>query len=291
MLIIPGTTGINLANEVAEIMDWKLLIPEFKTFSDGEQYLRFPEIPNDDILLIHSLYQPQDTHLFQLLNMVATLKRLVNQKIIAFIPYMCYTRADKDIVKGEAISSRTVLELLENVGIDHLITLDIHNPEIFNFVKKLKTTNIFPSKSIGNYIKNNIDNFEDFQIIAPDSGAITRAKMLAKELGLLYTNMDKTRDPITGDVNVEMGNAQVKSKRVILIDDILSTGASLIQSSSLLKYFDVQEIHVFVTHTLGSNAIDRLLEIGNGSVVSTNSIPSIIGKISVAEDIVSVFIK
>ncbi|MHA2249818.1 MAG: ribose-phosphate diphosphokinase [Candidatus Kariarchaeaceae archaeon] len=290
MQIIPGQTGIEFAEELAQGLDWPLLIPEFKSFSDGEQSLRLPTIPEDNVLIIQSLYFPQDSNLFQLLNLVSTAKRLGSSKITVFTPYLCYARSDRDIIGGEAISSSTVLQLMEAVGINHLITLDIHNPSIFSSLRKMEATNVYPSKSMANYLKKHVENPSELQIIAPDLGAIKRAERLAEELGVSHTFLSKSRDPKKGTVNVELGNANVESKRIVLVDDIISTGTSLLQSASLLTLFDIAEIHVLITHALGTNAIDRLFDIGSGIIAATKSIPSVIAKISPLEDLLDVLI-
>ncbi|MHA2404898.1 MAG: ribose-phosphate diphosphokinase [Candidatus Kariarchaeaceae archaeon] len=288
MHIIPGSTGIQFAEELQDHTDWPITVPEFKNFDDGELYLRVPGSVNDDVLVIQSLYYPQESNLFQLLNLVNTVKRHGSKNVTVFIPYMCYARADTEVFPGTAVSIHTVIALLEAVGVDHLITMDIHNPEIFEFAKNMKTTNFYPVKSMANFIENYIDTPADLQIIAPDEGAIHRAELIANELNIPFAYLNKVRDPESGSVNVEIGNAQVTSKRVVLIDDIMSTGSSLIQASSLLSLFDVTEIHVIVSHALGTQPVDKLREIGRGIIASTTSVPSAIANISPLIDLVQV---
>ena len=111
--VIPGSTGIELAQEIAQLKGWEIMIPQFKTFSDGEQYLRLPSSPEKNVLIVQSLYNPQDIHLFQLLNLITTVKRLGAEHVTVYVPYLCYARADREVLEGEAISSQTVLQLLE----------------------------------------------------------------------------------------------------------------------------------------------------------------------------------
>ena len=187
MHIIPGSTGIEFAEELQHHTDWSITVPEFKNFDDGELYLRIPGSVGNDVLIIQSLYYPQESNLFQLLNLVNTVKRQGNKNVTAFIPYMCYARADTEIFPGTAVSIHTVMALMEAVGVDHLITMDIHNPVIFDYTKNMRTTNFFPIKSMANFIMNHIDTPADLQIIAPDEGAIHRAELLANELNVPYT--------------------------------------------------------------------------------------------------------
>jgi ribose-phosphate pyrophosphokinase len=286
MQVIPGSTSIDLAEELAEYADYSLLLPQFKTFSDGEQYLRIPEKPEKIVLIIQSLYSPQEFNLFQLLNLVSTVKRLGCEFVYLFVPYLCYARADREVFDGDAISAKTVINLIESVGTDHLITVDVHNPDIFKYAKNMKTSNLYPSKSIVAYFKKYVMNVAELEVVAPDEGAIDRAKWLATELETTSTNFVKTRDPKTNQVDVSLGSAKITSQRIILVDDIMSTGSSLIQAASLLTLKNINEIHVVVSHAMGTNAVDMLREIGNGIVASTISIPSPISKISTIEDLI-----
>lgn len=289
MQVIPGSTSINLARELSEYTDYSILIPQFKSFSDGEQYLRIPEKPEKTVLIIQSLYSPQEENLFQLLNLISTAKRLGSEYIYVFVPYLCYARADKEIFEGDAISAKTVINLLESVGTDHLITVDVHNPGIFKYANKMKTSNLYPAKSIIAYLKKYVENIEELEVVAPDEGAIDRAKWLAKELKSKSTNFVKTRDPVTNQVDVSLGSAKITSRRIVLVDDIMSTGSSLIQAASLLTLKNITEIHVVVSHAMGTTAVDLLREIGNGVVASTISVPSPISNISTIEDLIDLF--
>ncbi len=286
MQVIPGSTSIDLARELAEYAQYSLLIPKFKSFSDGEQYLRVPQKPEKRVLIIQSLYSPQEANLFQLLNLISTVKRLGGECIYVFIPYLCYARADREVFDGDAISAKTVINLLESVGTDHLITIDVHNPGIFKYANKMKTSNLYPAKSIITYLSKCVDNIGELEVVAPDEGAIDRARWLAKELNTTSTNFVKIRDPETNLADVSLGSAKITSQRIILVDDIMSTGSSLVQAASLLTLKNIAEIHVVVSHAMGTTAVDLLREIGNGVVVSTISVPSPISKISTIEDLI-----
>ncbi len=288
MQVIAGSTSIELSREISDLKKWSLLIPEYKRFGDGENYIRIKDDIEKEVLIVQSLYYPQETFLFQLLNLVSTVKRLGAAKIHVFTPYLCYARADREVLSGEAISSRTVFQLMESVGVDHLIVIDIHNPEISKYTM-IKITNIFPILAIKSYIESLNQDINEFLIVAPDAGAKERADTYAKALGINSTNLVKHRDPITGDVGVGIGSAEITSNKILLIDDIMATGSSLVKAASLLKLYDIETIHIFVAHALGTAAVDRLLEIGNGTVVATASIPNAIGKLSLAKDLVKIF--
>ena len=248
MQIIAGSNSINFSKELSEKMNWELSIPIYKIFNDGESYLRLTKPPTEKVIIIQSLFNPQDTHLIQLFNLISTVRRLGTKHITVYTPYFSYARSDREVLKYEAISAHTVLNILEMLGVDHLITLDIHNPEIFEIVKSMKVTNIYPVKSVSKYFIKHLSKIKDILIVSPDQGANHRAELLATEMGLKFTSLDKTRDPVTGKVEVTTKNINISSETVIIVDDIVSTGTSLAQASSLLSIMGVSKIHYFITH-------------------------------------------
>jgi len=285
--VVAGPTGIQTAREMAAKLDVNEVIPEYKIFPDGETYIRLPDQLDDEIIIVQSCYYPQDSNLFQLLNLIRTVKQIVDAKITCYIPYMCYARMDRSVHPGEAITINTVLYLLEAVGVDHLITLDIHNPDVLNRTK-MKTTNVYPKISMKNYLVNHLNQLQNLQVVAPDQGALGRAKSLADELEIGYTALYKKRDPTTGNVDLRLGDAEFTSNEVIIVDDIISTGGTLVKASNLLTINGISTIHYLITHALGTESVDKLREIGNGLVVATDSIKTVIGKISAVEDIIRV---
>lgn len=286
--VIAGSNSIEFSKELSKKMNWDLSIPTYKIFNDGESYLKLNKAPTERIIIIQSLYYPQDTHLLQLFNLISTVKELGTKDITVYTPYFCYARSDKAILQYEAITARTVLVILEMLGVDHLITLDIHNPEIFEFAKTMRITNIYPVKSVSNYFKKMLSSTTEILIVAPDKGAILRAEMLANEMGLKFASLDKKRDPVTGMVEVTTGDIEISSETVIIVDDIVSTGSSLVQASSLLMIMGVSKIHYFITHFLSSEALDTLKDASDGIIISTHSVPGIVNQISTLDDLCEV---
>ncbi|MHA2501600.1 MAG: ribose-phosphate diphosphokinase [Candidatus Kariarchaeaceae archaeon] len=290
MQIIAGPTGQQIAQEVANQLGCNVIIPEYKIFPDGEGYIRISNVKDEPTLIIQSCDSPQDTNLFHLLNLVRTIRKQVTKEITCYVPYLCYTRADREVLPGEAISVETVLHLIKSVGVDHLIVLDIHNPAVL-LLTKMRTTNILPTVSIRKYLEEKSILENEMMIIAPDEGALYRAEALATELNMRFGSLQKTRDPKTGNVNLSLGDLKDFPATVLLVDDIISTGGTLVEASNLLKIQGVSKLHYIITHALGTVAVDRLLEIGNGIVVATNSTSTLISIISSSHDLVKVLNK
>ncbi len=286
--IIPLETGRHLAEQLSNEIKADLVFPELKRFPDGESYIRIPEINDENYLIVQSLYQPQETHLFNMLNLARTLKRKGATHIKAIAPYLCYARADREVIGGEAISIETVFTIAKSVGIDELITIDIHNPAVSEYCPHgFKLTNLLPTRSMANFLSKYKEIDEEWIVLAPDKGAKYRAKALAEELGISFNYFLKKRDPKTGDVSLigEAGLAPLK-KNVILVDDIMATGRSLLQVINHLLMEGVQTVNVLVTHAFGTDAVDQMIEMGNGLVASTISVPSPISRIEIHEDII-----
>lgn len=287
-VLISGDAGTDLADELEEFSNWKRIHIETRTFHDGESYLYFPEFPNeqDRVVVVQSLYAPQHFHLFQLLNIIDTLVEHGVSDIVVVTPYLCYARADRDIRGGDAISARTVLHLLERVGTRVLLAIDIHNPQIRDFASNLQIINIIPSKSIAEFVQKQFTIDSTWQVVAPDYGAFIRAKQLAKELNISYAALKKKRDPVTGEVHTEKMNGNFQ-KHIIMVDDIMASGRSLVNAMNILLFNDVETISVFISHAMGTGSVDQMLTLGNGIVASTTSVPSIISTITVAKEIYS----
>ena len=285
--IITGPTGIKISKKIAAELNCELVVPEFTTFPDGESFFSLKSKVDKEVLIVQSCYYPQDTNLFILLNLISNVKRLGAEKIQVFVPYLCYARADRETKDGDSISIETVLNLFIGVGVQHLITLDVHNEKALKKTS-LKVTNIYPSNSIANYLKKYKLNFKDIQVIAPDEGALEKAKSLAEKIETSYSTLKKIRSPDDGAVTISMGSTKIIKKEVILVDDIISTGQTLIEASNLLKIKGVEKIHYMITHSLSDEAIDHLREIGNGLIATSDSTNSILPTFSAVKDLMKV---
>jgi ribose-phosphate pyrophosphokinase len=288
VLVIAGNTGEELAQQIVEYSNWKLLDCKIKTFPDGEKYFRFHEFPpkEEPVVIVQSMYQPQETNLFETLNIAYNLKLKGIKDITVVCPYLSYARSDREVLSGDAIGAYTVLHLLESSGVNRLVVIDIHNPEISEHVNNMKFINLIPGKSIKDFILQNHKPNETWQVLAPDQGASERAEKLAKELNIPWAALIKDRDPETGEVSTRLPKEIKLRSTVILYDDIMSSGGSMVNAMSLLKINGVETIHVVISHIMGEKAIDQLIDIGGGFVAATESVPSSISNIKLGKEIV-----
>ncbi len=281
MLVCPGSNSRDLSRTLARSLHAGILSTNIGTFPDGEVYIRvedFERVKNEKIIVVQSLYAPQERNLFTLLNMVSTLYDLGAEEVWAVVPYLCYSRADRAVLKGEAVSAKTVLKLLQSVDIKHLFVIDVHNEAIFDF-SSIKSHNVFPSKDFARYLYDN--GAKPDIIVAPDKGAKKRAELLAHEFGIPSTNMLKHRDPYTGKTTTRINKLDGEYKEAVLVDDIVSTGGSLVEAAKLLRVNGVEKVHVVVSHVVGQSAYQRLRTAVNGIIAGTTSIPSPISTIDI----------
>ncbi len=285
MLMCPGSNQRNISRELAELLDIDILNTNISTFPDGEVYLRiedYEKVPGETIVVIQSLYAPQERNLFTLLNLSETLKELGAREVWAVIPYLCYSRADRVVLPGEAISAKTVLKLMEASMISKLFVVDVHNEAIFKFTD-IVAKNVYPSKDYAQFLKE--QGVSPDLIVAPDEGAKLRAQLLANEFGIPSVAMKKIRDPYTGEVQTSLGEFNQGADEVVIVDDIVSTGGSIAEASRMLRAQGVKKVHVIVSHVIGERAPERLHSMANGVVAASTSIPSSISVINITKSL------
>ncbi len=281
-MVIAGPASVDLARSISHNLNVKIIEPELKIFFDGESKLRIPSVNNKDCIIVQSLYPPPDRHIIQLLMIIHKCKKDHASKITVIIPYMAYARQDKAFLDGEIISIAVLAQLIENFGVDEVITVDIHQEvSLSYFSTKIKNISAIPL--LADYIKNNV-TLEKSLIISPDAGGIKRAEKFAQLLELPILCLKKKRDRKTGFVSIDENiGMKVDGMNAILIDDMISTGGSIVKACEVLKKQKIGNIIVFCTHAiLVDNAFDKIINSGVKEIISTNSIPSICSKVDLS---------
>ena len=283
MKIVGGPSSVELARKVSDALNAPLISTRSKRFPDGEFYFKLEEeVAGEDILVVQSLYPPQDEHLVELFMMLHTCRDMDAKKIRAFIPYLAYSRQDRRYLEGECLSSAVISEILEQLGVDALYTVDVHNERVLENYK-VPTYNLTASRDLAKYfLKKGLK--EPF-VIAPDDEeiAIRRAENAAKAIGAEHDYFVKKRDRYTGEIKTFSKEMNVKGRDVIIIDDIISTGKTAANAASILKRMGARRVFVGVSHALMmGNAAKLLEEAGVEEVVGTDSVMNEFAKVSVA---------
>ncbi|AAL80360.1 ribose-phosphate diphosphokinase [Pyrococcus furiosus DSM 3638] len=277
MLVI-GSGAKHLEGEIKEKAP--ITNVEIKKFPDGEKYVRILE-KGDKAIVVQSTYKPQDEFLIEALLLGDALRENGYRKLKIVIPYMAYSRQDRVTKEGEPISIRAVLKML-GLYYDELYVMDIHNPKTLEFFPG-RAENILPSKEIAEYFS---DKLGEGIILAPDKGALERAKAIAEILGLEYSHFEKKRISPT-EVQMTPVNIDVKGKNVLIVDDIISTGGTMIKATEILRKLGAEKVFVAATHgVFAEGAIERLSKAVDELAV-TNTIPTPVSKISIVPEILN----
>jgi ribose-phosphate pyrophosphokinase len=244
---------------------------ELRNFPDGETYIRIhSEVLSKRIILVCSLNQP-DAKLLRLFLFVKTLKSLGAGEVILITPYLAYMRQDKLFHPGESLSSHYIAEFLSGF-IDQLITVDPHLHRITNLseVYTIKTKVVNTAALIANWINVNVKNAV---LIGPDSESEQWVKEVANQSGSAFTILEKNR---SGDKDVKVSVPHIEKYRdytPVLVDDIVSTGRTMIETITQLKKLKMKPAVCIVIHPVfAGTAYQDLLDSGAETIVSCNTI-------------------
>jgi len=285
LIVIGGPASNNLEQKIAKLLQVPSLKVYHKVFPDNESYIRLDKadiVSNQDVIIVQSLYPPQDKHFVELLLLVDLVRDYNAKSVTTVVPYLAYSRQDKRFLEGEPISVKTILNSLSTIGVDYFITVDIHNRDSLKYFKGKEAFDVTAIPVIADYVKENID-LNDLLVLAPDKGALWRAKELASLLGLEYDYLEKFRDRYTGEVRVKPKSLDVKGKKVLIIDDIISTGGTIALATRESLRQGAREVYVACTHALlVGSAIEKLKNAGITQLIATDTMPSPYSSVSVA---------
>jgi ribose-phosphate pyrophosphokinase len=281
MKIVLGPASKELGEKIAALAGLETVQVTHKTFPDGEVYVRLESpVPNDHVAIVQTTSPPQESRLMQLAFIAAAAKRNGAIKVTAIVPYLAYARQDKIFLPGENISIETVARMLGASGVDALLTINVHEKNAltrFPFsAKSLSAISLLAEHFVQKGVKRAF-------ALAPDKGAmyiVDRAKqILGGECGYL----EKQRDRYTGKVSVSKKKFNVKGETVIIFDDIISTGGTIIRAAKVLQELGAQRVFAACVHPLlVGNAENRILDAGIEGIVGTNSVPNHVSKVSLA---------
>jgi ribose-phosphate pyrophosphokinase len=282
--IISGKTSENLAKKLSKKIKANLVKSEIRVFPDGESKITLiGKISKKKSIVLQSIYPPVDTNLVQVLSLITKAKEN-SSEVIAVIPYMGYARQDREFLPGEIVTMKVLGKLFKSAGASKIIVVDIHSSiGLKHFSIKTKNVTAIPDL-VGFFKKLSLKNP---LVVSPDQGGKERAKKFAKEFNSDYIALEKTRDKKTGKVKIKTKNLEeVENRDLILVDDIISTGGSIIKATQFLKKQKCKRIYVACTHALLMNdAENKIKKAGVTSIISTNTIPGKTSKVDVSKAI------
>ncbi|KKQ96065.1 MAG: hypothetical protein A3C27_01435 [Candidatus Levybacteria bacterium RIFCSPHIGHO2_02_FULL_39_36] len=273
MIIVGDPQNKSLSESISSKLGVKPIYPEITVFPDSEQRVRIPsKITGEKVYLLKSIMAPVDSSVLQLSFTVDALVKNGADKVIGIIPYIPYMRADHMFRTGEAVPLEVVIKMIEDSGLHEIIIIDPHSikiPEMFKIpVHNLSALSLFAKK-----IKE-LTAIRDLTIVSPDTGGIRRLEQLDELLGgANKVVINKDRNLESGEVRVAEFEGKIKGK-CFIIDDIISTGKTVLQAINTLIQNGAEEVYVFGTHPVFSEDADRLLEGSKAKkIYVTDSIP------------------
>lgn len=266
MRVISGSVSHNLAKGLSNALDIEFVQSKKDVFPDGEFRVILPE-SNQDSLIVQSCPHPQEKNLLEILFMLDGCK---SDKKIAIIPYLPYSRQDKEFLGGDVISAKTIAKLIESCGATHIITADSHSQIALSYFK-IPVTNVSAMPEFGKYFVES--GLNDPIIIAPDKKALMFAKLIEKETGGQSIYFEKTRNRNTGEVSFQFPEINVQNRDVIICDDIVSSGSTIIPAIKFAKTGGSKTIRIAVTHGLFlDGVVEKLKSLGADEIVISDSI-------------------
>jgi len=271
MKVLAGTSNSRLCKDIARHLKLKLVNSNIKRFADGEVYVEINEnIRGNSIFVIQSTSNPANDNLMELLICIDALRRSSAKNITAVIPYFGYARQDRKVVPRTSISAKLVSNLITKAGADRVVTVDLHAGQIQGFFD-IPVDNLFCTPIFARHIKKNIKS-KNIICVAPDVGGTERARALGKSLDVGLAIVDKRR-PAPGKSQVMNVIGNVKDKTCIVVDDIIDSGGTIINSAKALKDRGAKEVYAYITHgVLSGEAVKKIQKSVIKKLVITDSI-------------------
>ena len=271
--IFSGNSNRPLAEKIAAKLNTTLGDMEITHFSDGEIYVRFNEaIRGMDVFLIQSTSNPVNVNLMELFIMIDAAKRASAGRITAVIPYFGYARQDRKARSREPITAKLVANLLTSAGADRVLTMDLHCAQIQGFFD-IPLDNLVGGPTLYNYFKPKVD--ENFVVVSPDIGSVSRARKVATRMDAQMAIIDKRR-PKANEMEVMNIIGDVKGKNCLMVDDMIDTAGTIVQGARALKEAGAKAIYACCSHgVLSGPAIERLADspIDELAILDTIDIP------------------
>ena len=278
LLIIGGSASQKLAADIAREMGESLCPMETRKFPDGERYIRINGEVKEGVVVVQSTGYPHDENLLELFLILKTLKNMGIDDIKVVIPYFGYGRQDKSFNKGEAVSAEVVSQLIEVSGASEVYSINLHEDGICDLFQ-VPAVNLSAMPLIADYLKNRLD---DPLIVAPDSGALGFAEEIANIMGCEYDYLEKIR--ISPEiVETKPKKLDVEGREAVLVDDIISTGGTIVNASQILKELGSSRILVSCVHpVLVEDSLLKIFTAGAEQVIGTDTLKSEVSCVSVA---------
>jgi len=271
--IYSGNSNLILAQKIAQDSGLDLAEVEITRFKNDEKRVWVKkEKACPKAIIIQSLSKPVDENIVEFVLIADAVKRLGAEDITAVFPFLAYSKQDKVFRTGEPLSVKVIAKMLEVVPLKRIYSFDLHNPAISGFFD-VPLVNLTARPIFEEYFRKSINS--QTVVVAPDAGAIKSSTSFAESLGIPVCYIDKKRDLSTGKINIIGISRDVKGADVIIIDDLIVTGSTMIEATQYLRNNGVKTIRVAATHHLYVDGVEDTIEkSGIDEVIVTDTVKS-----------------
>lgn len=272
LMVFSGNANPKLALSVTQHLNIPLGRATVNRFSDGEVAVEINEnVRGQDVFVLQSTCAPTNDNLMELMIMVDALRRASARRITAAIPYYGYARQDRRPRSARvAISAKVVANMLQSVGVDRVLTMDLHADQIQGFFD-IPVDNIYSTPVLLNDIL--AHQYPNLMVVSPDVGGVVRARAMAKALDVDLAIIDKHR-PRANVAEIMNIIGEVKGRTCVITDDIVDTAGTLCNAASALKERGAVGVLAYAAHpVLSGNAVDRITNSPLDELVITDTIP------------------
>ncbi len=272
MMVFSGNANPELTNEIARYLGLNLGDALVSQFSDGEINVEIREnVRGRDVFVVQPTCVPTHKNLMELMLVIDALRRSSAGRITAVLPYFGYARQDRRVRSIRVpISAKVVADMLTNVGVDRVMTVDLHAEQIQGFFD-CAVDNVYGLPVLLADVER--QNYEDLTVVSPDIGGVVRARAMAKQLNTDLAIIDKRR-PEANQAQVMNIIGEVEGRTCLLVDDIVDTAGTLCKAADALKDQGAKKVVAYCTHpVLSGKAIENIESSSLDTLVVTNSIP------------------
>jgi len=244
--VFSGNANRPLAEGIARSLKRPLGDATVAAFSDGEVNVKIDEnVRGNDVFVIQPTNSPA-SNIIELLVMLDAVRRASPRRVTAVIPYFGYARQDRKDQPRVAITAKLMANLISTAGADRILTMDLHSPQIQGFFD-IPFDHLFASPVFIDHLKTRLPS--DFVVVAPDIGSVKMARAYAQRLGAGLALVDKRR-PRADEIEVMNIIGDVADRNVVIFDDIISTGSTLVKAAAAIKKQGAKKIFAAVTHAV-----------------------------------------
>ena len=272
--IFTGSANPELAAEVSKILGIQISQAEVGQFSDGEIKIQIEDnVRGHDTFIIQSTCAPTNKNVMEIMLIADALKRSSASKVTAIVPYYGYARQDRRVRSARVpISAKVVADMFASVGIDRVLTIDLHSETIQGFFD-MPADNVYATKLMVDHIKDNNER-KEVVVVSPDVGGVVRSRALAKLLDDTDLAIIDKRRAVANQSEVMNIIGDIDGKVCIVPDDLIDTAGTLCNAADALKEKGAKAVKAYITHpVLSGPAIERLNNSSLDELVVTNSIP------------------